>query len=182
MTAPLASPQDVLKFWREAGHDRWYGKDDGFDDLCRRFMAVWEAARDGKLNAWQDSDDGALALVIVLDQFPRNMFRNDPKMFSTDAAARAVATRAIDEGRDARIDPVLRAFLYLPFEHSEDMADQKRSVALFEQLGDAENLKWAVLHVDIIRKFGRFPHRNAVLGRATTPEEAAFLDGGGFKG
>jgi uncharacterized protein (DUF924 family) len=179
----LASPSDILSFWRNAGYERWYTKDDTFDQELRdRFMGVWEAARDGKLSAWQDTDDGALALVIVTDQFPRNMFRNDPKMFSTDALARAVATRAIDEGRDGRIDPVLRAFMYLPFEHSEDMADQERSIKLFTQFGDADGLKWAVLHADIIRTFGRFPHRNAVLGRSTTPEEAAFLDGGGFKG
>ncbi|MCF2525319.1 DUF924 family protein [Bradyrhizobium sp. G127] len=181
-SSPLVSPSDILAFWREAGYERWYGKDDGFDDLCRRFMPVWETARDGRLTAWQDSDDGALALVIVLDQFPRNMFRNDPRAFATDALARAVATRAIDEGRDALLDPVLRAFLYLPFEHSEAMADQERSLALFKQLGDDNNMKYAVLHADIIRKFGRFPHRNAVLGRATTPEEAAFLESGGFKG
>jgi uncharacterized protein (DUF924 family) len=181
-STPLTSPADILSFWREAGYDRWYGKDDDFDAHCRRFMAAWEAARDGKLGAWQDTDDGALALAIVLDQFPRNMFRNDARAFSTDALARAVATRAIAEGRDRRVEPALREFLYLPFEHSEAMADQQRSLALFEQLGDEETLKWAVLHADIIRRFGRFPHRNAVLGRATTPEEAAFLDEGGFKG
>ena len=123
----------------------------------------------------------ALALLIVLDQFPRNMFRNDARAFSTDALARSVAARAIAEGRDLRIEQGMRSFMYLPFEHSEAMADQERSIALFEPLG-ADSLKWAVLHADIIRKFGRFPHRNAVLGRATTPEEAAFLDDGGFKG
>ncbi|MBB5052588.1 uncharacterized protein (DUF924 family) [Afipia massiliensis] len=178
----LPSPGDILSFWRDAGYERWYTKDDAFDQELRdRFMAVWEAARDGKLSAWQDTDDGALALLIVLDQFPRNMFRNDARAFSTDALARAVATRAIAEGRDLRTEQVLRAFMYLPFEHSEDMADQERSIALFTPLG-ADSLKWAVLHTDIIRKFGRFPHRNAVLGRATTPEEAAFLEEGGFAG
>lgn len=181
VTSPI-TPQDILTFWRNAGYERWYTKDDAFDQELRdRFMAVWEAARDGKLSAWQDTDDGALALLIVLDQFPRNMFRNDARAFSTDALARAVATRAIAEGRDLRTEQVLRAFMYLPFEHSEDMVDQERSIALFEPLG-ADSLKWAVLHTDIIRKFGRFPHRNAVLGRATTPEEAAFLEDGGFSG
>ena len=105
----------------------------------------------------------------------------DARAFSTDALARSVAARAIAEGRDRRIEQGMRSFMYLPFEHSEDMADQERSIALFEPLG-ADSLKWAVLHADIIRKFGRFPHRNAVLGRATTPDEAAFLDEGGFKG
>lgn len=178
----LPSPSDIVTFWRNAGYERWYTKDDAFDQELRdRFMGTWEAARDGKLSAWQNSDDGALALLIVLDQFPRNMFRNDARAFSTDALARDVATRAIAEGRDQRIEQGMRAFMYLPFEHSEDMADQERSVALFEPLG-ADSLKWAVLHADIIRKFGRFPHRNTVLGRATTPDEAAFLDEGGFAG
>ncbi len=182
MTDNLTSPSDILTFWRAAGYERWYGKDDAFDQELRdRFMAVWEAARDGKLSAWQDTDDGALALVIVLDQFPRNMFRNDPRAFSTDALAREVTTKAIAEGRDLRTDPVLRAFIYLPYEHSEDMADQERSITLFAPLGE-DSLKWAVLHADIIRKFGRFPHRNTVLGRATTPEETAFLEEGGFAG
>ena len=182
MLQPLVSPADILTFWRTAGYDRWYGKDDAFDqDLRDRFMGTWEAGRDGKLSAWQDSDGGALALVIALDQFPRNMFRNDPRAFSTDALARDVAARAIAEGRDKRIEQALLAFLYLPFEHSENLADQERSIALFTPLGP-DSLKWAVLHADIIRKFGRFPHRNTVLGRDTTPEEAAFLKDGGFKG
>lgn len=181
MSSPV-TPHDIITFWRSAGPDKWYAKDDAFDQELRdRFMDTWEAARDGKLGAWQDSDEGALALLIVLDQFPRNMFRNDARAFSTDALARSVATRAIAEGRDRRIEQEMRAFMYLPFEHSEDITDQERSIALFKSLS-ADSLKWAVLHADIIRKFGRFPHRNAVLGRATTPEEAAFLDDGGFKG
>ncbi len=181
MSSPV-TPHDIITFWRSAGPDKWYAKDDTFDQELRdRFMDTWEAARDGKLDAWQDGDEGALALLIVLDQFPRNMFRNDARAFSTDALARSVATRAIAEGRDRRIEQEMRAFMYLPFEHSEDITDQERSIALFKSLS-ADSLKWAVLHADIIRKFGRFPHRNAVLGRATTPEEAAFLDDGGFKG
>ncbi len=181
MSSTITS-QDIVTFWRNAGPDKWYAKDDAFDQELRdRFMSTWEAARDGKLAAWQDSADGTLALLIVLDQFPRNMFRNDARAFSTDALARSVATRALAEGRDQSIDQGMRAFMYLPFEHSEEMADQGRSIALFESLS-ADSLKWAVLHADIIRKFGRFPHRNAVLGRATTPDEAAFLDEGGFKG
>ena len=181
MSSPL-TPHDIITFWRSAGPDKWYAKDDTFDQELRdRFMDTWEAARDGKLGAWQESDDGALALLIVLDQFPRNMFRNDARAFSTDALARSVATRAIAEGRDRRIEQEMRAFMYLPFEHSEDITDQERSIALFKSLS-ADSLKWAELHADIIREFGRFPHRNAVLGRATTPEEAAFLNDGGFKG
>lgn len=176
------APSDILTFWRDAGYQRWYGKDQAFDDSIRdRFMSVWEAARDGKLVGWQDSDDGVLALLIVLDQFSRNMFRNDPRAFSTDHLARAVANRAIAEGRDLRADPELRAFIYLPFEHSENLADQERSVALFTPLGE-DSLKWAVMHADIIRKFGRFPHRNAVLGRASSEAESAYLASGGFAG
>lgn len=177
------SPSDILTFWRNAGSERWYTKDEAFDQELRdRFMAVWEAARDGKLGSWQNTDDGALALLIVIDQFPRNMFRNDPRAFSTDSLARDVATKVIKEGRDLRIEPALRQFLYLPFEHSEAMADQERSLALFRQLGDELTTKYAEIHADIIRQFGRFPHRNAVLGRSTTPEEAAFLKDGGFSG
>jgi uncharacterized protein (DUF924 family) len=182
MLKASASPSDILTFWRDAGRDKWYSKDDAFDQALRdRFMTLWEAARDGKLSAWQDTDDGALALVIVLDQFSRNMFRGDPRAFSTDALAVSVATRAIAEGRDQRMEAGLRAFIYLPFEHSENLADQERSIVLFTPLGE-ESLKWAVLHADIIRKFGRFPHRNTVLGRDTTPEEAAFFKDGGFAG
>ena len=110
------------------------------------------------------------------------MFRGDPRTFATDARAREVARRAILEGRDQRIDPVMRQFVYLPFEHSEELDDQAQSVRLFRVLGDAENLRYAEIHADIIRRFGRFPHRNAVLGRDTTADEQAFLDGGGFAG
>ena len=183
MIEALPSPQEILSFWRHAGYDRWYGKDDAFDTVLRtRFQGVWEAARDGKLASWQTTDEGALALVIVLDQFPRNMFRGDPKMFSTDPMALEVTERAIAEGRDKRADGVLRAFFYLPFEHSETMAIQERGIALYTDAGDADGLKWANAHADIIRKFGRFPHRNKTLGRTTTPEEKAFLDAGGFAG
>ncbi|RTM07215.1 MAG: DUF924 domain-containing protein, partial [Bradyrhizobiaceae bacterium] len=120
--------------------------------------------------------------------FPRNMFRDDPRTFSSDALARDVARRAIDRGVDRRIDPILREFLYLPFMHSEHLPDQEHCVALFENAGNAdkpdnaENLKYARVHADIIRRFGRFPHRNRVLGRPTTEEEQSFLDNGGFSG
>ena len=178
----IASPQDIVTFWRDAGYERWYTKNDAFDQQLReRFMLTWEAARDEKLGAWQETDDGVLALLIVLDQFPRNMFRNDPRAFSTDALARTVAARAITEGRDLRVEQGLRSFVYLPFEHSEDLADQERSITLFAPLGE-DSLKWAIIHADIIRKFGRFPHRNAVLGRTSTDAEKAYLAEGGFAG
>src|SRR5262249_18551221 len=136
----------------------------------------------GDLSSWEASDDGALALTIVLDQFPRNMFRGDPRTYATDALAREVAGRAIDRGADARIDPVLLEFIYMPFMHSEVLADQLRCVELFGKTGHAENLKYAERHADIVRRFGRFPHRNRLLGRPTSPEEQAFLDEGGFSG
>ncbi len=181
--AMLASPADIVAFWREAGPARWYAKDTAFDDeLRRRFLPIWEAASAGRLRAWEESDEGTLALILVLDQFSRNMFRDDARAFSADVLAREIADRAIARGADQRIEPALRAFMYLPYEHSEAMADQERSVALFRAMGDAESLKWADLHLDIIKRFGRFPHRNAVLGRATTPEEATFLAEGGFAG
>jgi uncharacterized protein (DUF924 family) len=176
-------PADIIAFWRAAGPERWFKKDTAFDaELGARFLALWEAARDGRLAAWQDSDEGMLALILVLDQFPRNMFRDDARAFATDTAALAVARRAVDRGVDTRVDPALRAFVYLPFMHSEDLADQERCVALCRAAGLTDNIDFAVEHADIIRRFGRFPHRNRVLGRATTPEEEAFLAGGGFAG
>ena len=183
MTEAFVTPAGILAFWRDAGPDRWYSRDDAFDaEVRRRFLGLWQRAAAGELSSWEGSDDGALALVIVLDQFPRNLFRDDIRTYASDPLARAVAQRAIDRGADARIDPVLREFLYLPFMHSEHLADQLRCVELFRKTGNADNLKYAEDHADIIRRFGRFPHRNPILGRATTPEEQAFLDGGGFRG
>ncbi|HZR71388.1 DUF924 family protein [Bradyrhizobium sp.] len=183
MTDPESRIQDVLAFWREAGHERWYTPDADFDAGVReRFLALWREAASGQLSSWETSDDGALALVIVLDQFPRNMFRGLCEAFSSDVLAREVAIRAIARGVDMRIEPPLLQFLYLPFMHSEELADQIRCVILFQAGDDPENLRYAEEHADIIRRFGRFPHRNRVLGRITTPEEQAFLDGGGFSG
>ncbi|MEH2539802.1 MULTISPECIES: DUF924 family protein [unclassified Bradyrhizobium] len=181
MTETNVAPADILAFWRDAGPDRWYTRDDAFDaEVCRRFLSLWQRAAAGELSSWETSDDGALALVIVLDQFPRNMFRGDARTYASDRLAREVAHRAVDHGVDARIDPALREFLYLPFMHSEHLGDQLRCIELSRAAGHTESLKWAEHHADIIRRFGRFPHRNHLLGRATTPEEQAFLDEGGF--
>ena len=181
MTGTDVTPADILAFWRDAGPARWYKRDDAFDaELRRRFLALWQRAAAGELSSWEASDDGTLALVIVLDQFPRNMFRGDARTYASDGLAREVTCRAIERGVDARIDPALRQFLYLPFNHSEQLSDQLRCIELTRAAGNAENLKWAEHHADIIRRFGRFPHRNHLLGRATTPEEQAFLDEGGF--
>jgi uncharacterized protein (DUF924 family) len=179
----IASPQAVIAFWRDAGPDKWFTKNDAFDrDIRERFLATHEAAALGRLADWENSAEGVLALMILLDQFPRNMFRGDARTFATDPLARAIASRAIDKGFDRAVPDNMRSFFYLPFQHSEMLADQERSLALYRATGDANNIKWADIHADIIRKFGRFPHRNAVLGRQTTAEEQAFLDGGGFKG
>jgi uncharacterized protein (DUF924 family) len=179
----IEAPESVLAFWREAGPKKWFGKDQAFDDAIRaQFLETYEAAANGVLVGWEDTPERALALLLVLDQFPRNMFRGNARAFATDPLARQVADRALASGFDKHFKPVEATFLYLPFEYSERLADQERSIALFRATGDADLMKWAELHADIIRRFGRFPHRNALLGRTTTPEEQAFLDGGGFSG
>ncbi len=177
------TPAEVVTFWREAGPKRWFEKDIVFDDEIRcRYLALHEEAAAGKLSAWEQSAEGTLALLILLDQFPRNMFRASARAFATDALARAIAAGALVRGFDAQAPDGMRGFFYLPFEHSENLADQERATAFFKAIGDADGLKWAEIHADIIRRFGRFPHRNAALGRVTTPEEQRFLDEGGFKG
>jgi uncharacterized protein (DUF924 family) len=177
------APSDVLAFWRAAGPDRWYARDEAFDaEVRRRYLALWRRAAAGEFSAWEQSDDGALALVIVLDQFPRNMFRGEPTAYSSDAMACEVAGRAIDRGAGTRIAEDLREFLYLPLMHSEQLSDQLRCVDLFRAEGRADNLKYAEDHAAIIARFGRFPHRNRILGRPMTADEQAFLDQGGFSG
>ena len=181
MVEASVTPAETLAFWRNAGPARWYSRDDAFDaEVRRRFFGLWQCAAAGELSSWETSDDGALALVIVLDQFPRNLFRDDARTYASDRLAREVAHRAVERGVDARIDGALREFLYLPFMHSEHLADQLRCIELSRAAGHTESLKWAEHHADIIRRFGRFPHRNGLLGRATTPDEQAFLDQGGF--
>jgi uncharacterized protein (DUF924 family) len=175
------TPADIVSFWREAGPEKWFDQDDAFDRAIReRFLGVHEAAARGERAAWEQSAEGALALIILFDQFPRNMFRGSPHAFATDPLARAVARRAIAAGFDQATDAKMRPFFYLPFMHSEFLADQDRCVALYAALGDPDLSKYATGHRDIIAKFGRFPHRNRVLGRETTQDEQEFLDGGGF--
>jgi len=168
----------VLSFWFEELEPRqWFEKDDALDRHIRdRFLVLYEQLAARGAGDWARTARGALAAVIVLDQFPRNMFRGDGRSFASDALALAVAEQAIGAGLDAAFDATRRKFLYMPFEHSEDAAMQARSVALFAALGDADSLDYALRHKKVIDRFGRFPHRNAPLGRRSTAEEAAFLE------
>ncbi len=172
----------LLAFWRDAGMGKWFRGGTAFDDECRvHWQDAHFAASRREYDGWMTDADGALALVLLLDQIPRNIFRGSGHAFATDPLALHYATRAIDAGFDAQVEPALRFFFYMPFEHSEAMADQQRAVALFTALGDPNLLGYAVAHRDVIAQFGRFPHRNAALGRVNTPAEQAWLDaGGGF--
>ena len=184
--APRAStPADalaVVAFWRDAGPGLWFAKDPAFDQRFReRFLSLHESVVRGERRDWASTADGALALVILLDQYPRNSFRGTPRMYATDVMAREVTAVAIAAGHDRRVDPALQVFFYLPYAHSEDLFDQDRAVALVKRLGEP-HLSHAVHHRDIIRRFGRFPHRNPILGRTMTAEEQRYLDDGGYRG
>lgn len=175
-------PSEVVAFWRDAGPQHWFRRDDAFDARFRqRFLDAHEAAASGALDGWLATPEGALALVLLLDQFPRNAFRGTARVYATDARARAAADQAIARGFDVKVEPQLRPFFYLPFMHSENLRDLDRAVALNTPVG-GESLRFAVHHRDIVARFGRFPHRNAVLGRASTAEEVSFLAEGGFSG
>jgi uncharacterized protein (DUF924 family) len=179
---PYDRPIDVLAFWRAAGPERWFRQDEAFDrEFRRHFLHLHEAAAAGHLAHWAGSADGALALVLLLDQFPRNAFRGSARMYATDRLARLAATAAIDAGFDLQVDEALRPFFYLPLMHSEKLEDLERCVGLMEPVG-GESLRFARHHRDIVQRFGRFPHRNALLGREGTSEEERFLAEGGFGG
>lgn len=190
VTPHAGTPDAVLAFWFADGpatrREIWFKRDDGFDASCGRFRSLAAAALRGELEAWAATPHGALALLLLLDQFPRNLFRGSPDAFAGDAMARRIAGAAIGAGFYRELTPVERLFLYLPFEHSEDLADQDRSVALFESLATAPQMEstlvYALAHRDVIRRFGRFPHRNSSLGRTSTPAEIAYLaePGSGF--
>jgi uncharacterized protein (DUF924 family) len=178
----------VVDFWFGApgsvvyGKPRaaWFKKSDDFDASIReRFMPLLESARAGSLAPWRDSPLSLLALIVVLDQFPRNLFRDSPRAYDTDTAALSCAREMVARGWDQRLNAVERQFVYLPFEHAEDMDAQRESLRLFGELarhtGSTDLLEWARKHTVIVERFGRFPHRNAVLGRASTPEEVEFL-------
>lgn len=182
LKAHLSAPDAVAAFWKPLGHAVWFGKDPVFDQKFRQaFMAEHGAAARGELMPWLGTPDGALSLIVLLDQYPRNSFRGTPRMYATDALARIVADAALQLGHDQAFDPSLRGFFYLPFAHSEDMQDQERSVALCADLPEP-GPSHSRGHRDTVARFGRFPHRNPILGRETTPEEAAWLKAGGFAG
>jgi len=178
-----SSARAVVAFWRDAGRKAWFAKDDVFDEAIRsRFESLHHAAARGECETWSKDAEGALALVLLFDQFPRNLYRGSPHAFATDPLARRIAANAIAAGFDQDTEETLRAFFYVPFEHSEDSRDQAQSLALFGALGNEDYIKYARLHADIITRFGRFPHRNAILGRTSTAEETAYLSEGGFHG
>jgi uncharacterized protein (DUF924 family) len=180
--AVIHTPQSVIAFWQQAGPKRWFAKDAAFDaSFGDTFRATHLQAARRELEGWLDTAEGGLALLILLDQYPRNAFRGTAHMFATDPLARLYAQRIVDTGLDQLIEPALRAFCYLPFEHSENPQDQQRSLALNQAL-DANTYRWAKEHAAIIERFGRFPHRNDVLARQTTDAEHAFLKAGGFAG
>lgn len=175
-------PQRVVDFWREIGPDGWFRKDPELDrTIANRFGDLYERAARGSLDDWADEPNGALALVILLDQFPRNMFRDTPRAFATDDKALKLAHAALARGDQDHVGEDINQFLAMPLMHSEALADQEACVRWMEEIGE-ENVSFAVEHRDIIKRFGRFPHRNAVLGRATTDEERRFLEEGGFQG
>jgi uncharacterized protein (DUF924 family) len=178
-------PREVLRFWfgegpAYASRPEWFRKNEAFDrEIERRFGPLIQAALQEGLPTWDDSAESSLARVIVLDQFTRNVFRNTPKAFAGDAQALAVARRMVADGQDLALDPVRRGFVYMPFEHAEDLPAQNESVRLFTRLDAeapaAEALDYAHRHREIVARFGRFPHRNAILGRQSTPDEVTFL-------
>jgi uncharacterized protein (DUF924 family) len=173
-----SSPDSVLDFWFSARVcPLWFKSTPAFDaEVRQRFADTWQTAQRGEFDLWEGSANGALALVILLDQFPLNMYRGRPESFATEAAARDVARRAIARGFDSALDNSRRGFLYLPFMHSEQLSDQDYSVQLFAQSGMEDALKWAQHHRDIVQCFGRFPHRNALLGRTSSAAEIAYLE------
>ena len=181
----MVGPQEILEFWLdETGPDGWYKASDALDDEIRqRFQLTWEAACEGKYSLWLTYPSGALAYIILMDQFPRNMFRGDARSFASDRAALAAAKSAIERGWDLRIDEPARQFFYMPLMHSENLCDQDRCVRLMcERMpeGRETNLLHARAHREVIRRFGRFPYRNDALSRANTPAEKAFVAAGGY--
>ncbi len=178
MSAAAQDDRGVLDFWFDAEtKPHWFKQSDAFDQaVAERLGPLCAQARAGEIDGWAVQPDGLLALVILLDQVPRNLFRGTPEAFATDGKALALARLAVDQRMDRDLGVDQRAFLYLPFEHAEDLADQERAVALFRELGNETYLDFAIRHRDVIARFGRFPHRNAILGRESSAAERQFLE------
>ncbi|MFD2174082.1 DUF924 family protein [Rhodobacter lacus] len=174
--------KELIAFWHdEVGPERWYNATPELDeDILKRYSALWQRAQAGGCDAWAETPVGALALVILLDQLPRNMFRGSRQAFASDALARKVAEAAIEKGFDMQIEDPLRQFFYVPFMHSENIADQEKGVRLAEERMPDEHLLHAKAHHAVIARFGRFPWRNELVGRYSSDEEAAFLWAGGY--
>jgi uncharacterized protein (DUF924 family) len=179
----MVDPRAIIAYWRAAGTTRWFQPDANFDaETGRRLGSLYYWAGAGMLDHLTKTAEGALALVILLDQVPRNMFRGTARAYATDEHARDIARYALSRGFDQRTNRLMRTFFYLPFMHSEDESDQELCLALYQELKDKQSLQYAKIHLDIIRKFGRFPHRNDALGRPTSTAEEQFLAAGGFAG
>lgn len=177
------TPEDVTRFWEEAGESRWFFKDSSFDAALNvRFGAALAEARTGDFDHWGETPEGALGLAILLDQVSRNINRGSPLAFAADARALRLAQEWIGRGYHRKLPAPRARWLIMPFEHAEDLDAQHRGVALFRTMGLSEMAYWAQVHLGIIARFGRFPHRNPVLGRVSTPDEIAFLKQGGFAG
>lgn len=178
------TPAGIVAFWAEAGPEKWFKKDVAFDQtIAARFGGAVDSALSGALDHWSETPSGTLALILLLDQFTRNIWREDARAFSGDEKALTVAQQAIERGQDMLLPEAERKWLYMPFMHSERLDVQEQGLVFFkDRLDDAHTYDYAVLHRDIIERFGRFPHRNLVLGRETTHPEQSFLDDGGFSG
>ena len=176
-------PDEVMNFWAKAGSEKWWAKNDEFDaQIKQKFDTTHTYANTGRLDDWIETPDTTLAFVIVLDQFSRNMFRNDARAFAQDKQCVAIVRSAIANGFDRKLRSDIGMFIYLPLMHSENISDQEQCLIEMERLKLENEIYHAKLHLNIIKKFGRFPHRNSILGRKTTPEEQAFLEDGGFAG
>lgn len=176
MDHPTISPDEICQFWQESGFAKWFNQSDDFDaEIKQRFYPLWQKALSGRLNHWQDKDDGLLALIIILDQFPRHIFRHDVRAYCSDSQARKFANIALERGLDKTLNNPLRPIVYFPFMHSENLSDQTTSVELFTQFGDATLLNIAKTNFALIEKFAHFPQRNQILGRLTTLEEQEYL-------
>jgi uncharacterized protein (DUF924 family) len=184
VSAPAVPPEAraLVDFWKEAGPQQWFAKDPGFDRLFREtFAEPYARAARGELDGWMSTAEGALALVLLLDQYPRNSFRGTRRMYATDELARHHTRHAIERGYDHEVDAPMQFFFYLPFGHSETLADQEHGLALSQRFGP-EMIKPAIEHAEIVRRFGRFPHRNPILDRPSSVAEIAYLENGGFAG